>query len=153
MLTGAMSSRWDRILDVKRTTLVDQLMTEAAKVLWEDLGTWPPPLEEIEAAGQREFATVLAAGSPLPPRAAFLEGIRLARLDLRREFEAFDEYVRNRRWGEAGLEDADKPAILFLARYLTESLLSLREATAGRAKRQDLVLALDRLQRRFEVVA
>lgn len=148
-----MSSRWDRILDVKRVTLVDQLMTEAAKILWEDFGTWPPPIEEIEAAGQREFAEMLAPGAPVPPRVAFLEGIRLARLDLRREFEAFDDYVRNRRWSEVGLEDADKPAILFLARYLTESLLALREATGGRAKREDLVLALDRLQKRFEVTA
>ena len=148
-----MSSRWERILDVKRTTLVDQLMTEAAKILWEDLGTWPPPVEEVEAAGEREFAALLAPGSPVPPRVAFLEGIRLARHDLLREFEAFDDYVRNRRWTEAGLEDADKPALLFLTRYLTESLLSLREATGGRARREDLVLALDRLKKRFEVVA
>lgn len=153
MLDVRMSSRWDRILDVKRTTLVDQLMTEAAKILWEDLGTWPPPIEEMDGPGEREFPAVLAAGSPVPPRAAFLEGIRLARFDLRREFEAFDEYVRNRRWSEAGLEDSHKPAILFLTRYLTEALLSLREATGGRAKREDLVLALDRLQKRFEAVA
>lgn len=147
-----MSSRWDRLLDVKRVTLLDQLMTEAAKVLWEDLGTWPPPLEEVEAAGAREHAEVLAPGSPVPPPAAFLEGIRLARWDLTREFEAFDEYVRNRRWREAALEDSHKPAILFLARYLTESLLALGESTGGRAKRTDLVLALDRLRGRFEAV-
>lgn len=147
-----MSSRWDRLLDVKRVTLVDQLMTEAAKILWEDLGTWPPPLEEVEAAGSREFADVLASDSAVPPRTAFLEGIRLARHDLLREFEVFDEYVRNRRWVAAGLEDAHKPAILFLARYLTESLLALREKTEGRVKRADLVLALDRLQVRFEAL-
>ena len=153
MLSARMSDRWDRLLDVKRVTLADQLMTEAAKILWEDLGTWPPPMEEIEAAGSREFASVLAPGSPVPPSAAYLEGIRLARFDLKREFEAFDEYVRNRRWTEVGLEDAHKPAVLLLSRYLTESLLALLERTQGRVKRADLVLALDRLQVRFEAVA
>lgn len=148
-----MSNRWDRILDLKRVTLVDQMMTETAKILWEDLGTWPPPLQEIEAAGAREFAALLAPNSAVPKRNVYLEGIRLSRLDLQREFEAFDEYVRNRKWLDASLDDTDKPAILFIASYLTESLLGLAEVTQGRVKRKDLVLALDRLQVKFERVA
>src|SRR5688500_12549182 len=79
-------SRWDRWEQaIRRTTLADQLMSEVAKVLWEDLGNWPPPIEEVEAAGQRQYAELLAPGSPVPPRAAYVEGIRLAGWDLERE--------------------------------------------------------------------
>lgn len=148
-----MSNRWDRLLDLKRVTLVDQLMTETAKILWEDLGTWPPPLQELEAAGKREFAALLAPDSAVPKRNVYVEGIRLARWDLQRDFDAFDEYVRNRKYLDASLDDTDKPAILFIASFLTESLLALSEVTEGRVKRTDLVLALDRLQRKFETVA
>lgn len=148
-----MNRRWERILDSKPTTLVDHLMTEAAKTLWEELGSWPPPIEELELAGARAHGDVLSPGSPVPPRGAYREAIRLARWDLQREFEAFDDYVRNRRWTAAQLADGDKPAILFLASYLTESLLALREATGGRVKRDDLVVALDRLDKFFEVAA
>ena len=148
-----MGSRWDRMLDLKRVTLADQLMTEAAKILWEDFGSWPPPIESVEPAGAREFKEILAPGSRPPPRAAYLEAIRLARWDLAHEFEAFDDYVRTRRWTEAGLEERHRTVILFLTRYLTESLLALREATEGRVKRTDLALALDRLQKRFETVS
>ena len=142
-----MSSRWDR-LDIRRVTLMDQLMTEASKILWDQLGTWPPPFEL-----ERADATVPAADSPVPPTAAFVAGIRLARWDLQREFEAFDDWIRNRRWTEVGLDDRHKPSILFLASWLTESMLALQDATQGRAKRPDLVLALDRLQKKFEAVA
>ena len=145
-------SRWDRWEQaIRRTTLADQLMSEVAKVLWEDLGHWPPPIEEVEAAGQRQYAELLSPGSPVPPRAAYTEGIRLAGWDLQREFEAFDDYVRNRRWTEAGLSDTDKTAILFLASYMTESLLQLMDATAGRVKRKDLLVALERLKKRYEL--
>lgn len=150
-----MPAWWER-LDIRRVTILDQLMTEAAKLLFEELGTWPPAVEEVAVdRGGRpgEFSEILAPGSPVPPRAAFVEGIRLARWDLQREFDAFDEYVRNRRWSEAGLDDANKPQILFLASYLTESLLALKEATGGRVKRDDLATALDRLQKRFELAA
>lgn len=128
-------------------------MTEAAKQLWDDLGTWPPPIQELESAGARAHGDVLAEGSPVPPRAAYREGIKLARWDLQREFDAFDDYVRNRRWTDAQLVDAHKPVLLFLASYLTESLLALREATQGRVKRDDLVVALDRLDKYFEVAS
>lgn len=150
-----MPAWWER-LDIRRVTIADQLMTEASKLLFDELGTWPPAVERVpvDRGGRpQEFADVLAPGSPVPPRAAYVEAIRLARWDLRRDFEAFDDYVRNRRWTEADLEDANKPQVLFLASYLTESLLALQEATEGRVKRADLVAALDRLEKRFLVTA
>lgn len=148
-----MNRRWERILDSKPVTLVDQLMTEAAKTLWSELGSWPPPIQELELAGARSHGDVLKPDSPVPPRAAFREAIKLARWDLEREFDAFDEYVRNRRWEAAGLAESHKPALLFLTAYLTESLLALREATEGRVKRGDLLVALERLDKFYEVAS
>jgi len=143
-----MSSRWDRLLDLKRLTLVDALMTEAAKTLAEELlRDWPPAVEGLDVDTGREFSALFAVGAQRPPSAAFREGLRLARWDLQRDFDAYDDYVRNRRWAEQGLDDEQKTALLFLSRYFVEQMLSLGEATDGRVKRKDMVVALERLEK------
>jgi hypothetical protein len=145
-----MSTRWDHLLDRKALTLVDALMTEIAKQLAEELlGGWPPPVESLDAQTGAEFAAVLAPGAPRPPSAVLLEAVRLARWDLLREHDAFDDYVRNQRWRERNLDDGLRPAILFVARWLVEQTLSLGDATEGRVKRKDLVVAIDRLEKRL----
>ena len=143
-----MSSRWDRLLDLKTLTLVDALMTEASKVMAETLlGDWPPAIEGLDEATGAEFASIFAKDSKRPPIAAFFEATKLARFDLQRDFEAFDDYVRNERWTEAGLGTEHKTAILFLTRWIVEEALSLGEATDGRVRRKDMVAAVDRLEK------
>lgn len=143
------SSRWDRLLDVRKVTLIDHLMTEAAKILVKDLEGWPPPVETLDVELSAAYARILAPGAPRPPHAAILEGIRLARWDLQRDFEAFDDYVRNRRWTERDLEDEHRDAMLFVSRWLIEHLLALGEATEGRVKRPQMIDCLDRIQGRL----
>ena len=77
--------------------------------------------------------------------AVFSEARRLARWDLERATDAIDDYFRNRRYADAGIPDADRPALHLVSRWLVEQLLSLGEATGGRVKRADLVAVLDRL--------
>ena len=68
----------------------------------------------------------------------FREALRLARWDLEREHAAYDDYVRNRRYLERGLTEADRPALLFVSRWVLEQLLALADATGGRVKRPAL---------------
>ena len=140
-----MGSRWDRLLDVRKVTLVDHLLTEAAKVVVKDLETWPPPVESMEPETREKFAAVFAPDQPAPPRAAILESFRLARWDLERNFEAYEDYVRNRRWTEHDLADEHRDVLLFVSRWLVEHLLSLGEATEGRIKRPQMIVCLDRI--------
>lgn len=143
-----MAAWWER-LDIRRMTLVDALMTEAAKVIAEDLLAWPPAVHDLDAKAAAEFSTLLEPGTPRPPITALVEGVRLARWDLEHEFDAFDDYVRNRRWTEHGLADDQKPVLLFLSRWIPLHLDALRDATEGRVKRKDLVVCLDRLEKRL----
>jgi len=93
------------------------------------------------------FVDLLAADAPRPPKEVFTEALRLARWDLERSTDAVDDYFRNRRYREAGVTDADRPALLLVTRWLLEQLLSLGEATMGRVKRSDMARVLDRLER------
>jgi len=145
-----MSHRWDRLLDLKTVTLVDALAEEAAKVLAEALlGPWPPPVEGLDLETGKEFASLFRADAERPPLAVCREGIRLARWDLGREFEAYDDYIRNRRYLSQGVAEEQRLALLFVSRYLIEQLLALGEATEGRVRRKDMAASLDSLDRKL----
>ena len=58
---------------------------------------------------------------------------QLARWELDRELLAGDDYFRNARYLERGLEHADKPALLVLSRWLTEQALALSEGDREKA--------------------
>ena len=142
--------RWERLLDLKRLTLVDALMTEVSKIMAEELlRDWPPQVEGLDVDIGREFSAIFAVGSKRPPQAAFTIALRLARWDLERNFDAYDDFMRNRRYEAEGLVEADRIAILFLCRWLVEQMLSLGDATDTRVKRKDMVVTLDRLEKRL----
>jgi hypothetical protein len=77
------------------------------------------------------------------------ESLRLATWELQREFDAYDDYMRNKRWEERGLTAADKPALLFVSRWLVEQLLALSESTEGRVGRPLLIRCLASTRRRL----
>ena len=77
----------------------------------------------------------------------FREAFRLARWDLSREFEAFDDYIRNMRFVAAGLGPDSRPLLLFLSRFMTEQALGLNEATEGRIDRRRMLQVLERTER------
>ncbi len=142
-------SRWDVLLDQKPIPLTEHLLNEVAKLLARDLRRWPPPIQELDLVAGRAFDAVFEPDSPRPPEEAYAEAFQLARWELTRELDAYDDYMRNRRWLERGLAPDDKPFLLFLSRWLVEQMLSLGEATEGRIKRAQMVSCLERLERRL----
>jgi hypothetical protein len=140
-----MSSRWERLLDTKPIPLQEHLLDEVARLLDKELRGWPLNVEELDVATGGGFVDFLAAEAPRPPKEVFTEALRLTRWDLERATDAIDDYFRNRRYRQAGVGDADRPALLFVTRWLLEQLLGLGEATHGRVKRPDMARVLDRL--------
>jgi hypothetical protein len=83
----------------------------------------------------------------------YREALALARLELERELEAYDEYMRNQRYLERGLAPTDRPALLFLDRWIVEQMLALGEATGGRIKRPQMVHCLELVERKLQAGA
>lgn len=144
------SSRWDHVYGLKPVPLVEKLAEEASKLVAEDLREWPPEVESFATArDEARFQPLLAPGSPRPDDKVFAAAFHLARLELSREVEVIDEYMRNERWREVTPPGRGFDALLFLSRYLTELMLALAEATEGRVKRPQLVEILTRAERRL----
>lgn len=144
-----MGSPWDAILEQKPVTLTEHLIEEASKQLSKELAEWPLPISDLDPQTGRSFQPLLEPNHPRPRQAVFQQSFRLAQWDLQREFAAYDEYVRNRRWLDAGLTPADKPALLFISRWLVEHVLQMAESSGGRVKREQLLDCLDRTSRRL----
>lgn len=142
-----MGTRWERLLETKPIPLLEHLLEEVARLLSAELRAWPLSVEELDVATGRGFAELLSAEAPRPPEAVFGEALKLARWDLERATDAVDDYFRNRRYRDAGLTEADRPALLLVSRWLMEQLLSLGEATPGRVRRKEMLSVLQRLER------
>ena len=82
----------------------------------------------------------------------YAEAIRLASWDLSREFDAYDDYMRNNRYLERGVAPTDRTAMMFLSRWLVEQMLGLGEATEGRVTRMLMEQCLDRLEARLRLI-
>lgn len=144
-----MPSRWDSLLDQKPVPLAEHLLSEAAKLLGRELSKWPIEVREIDMSVGREAAAVLEPGALRPADAVFREAFRLARWDLQRAHDAYDDYMRNRRWLERGLAAEDRAALLVISRWLVEQMLSLGDATESRFKRPQMIECLDRTEREW----
>ncbi len=57
--------------------------------------------------------------------------------------------MRNRRYLEQGLTEADRAMLLFLSRLLTEHALGLNEATQGKVNRPKMVELLQKTEKRM----
>jgi hypothetical protein len=144
-----MTSRWELLLDKKPVPLIEALLDEAAKFFCQELQAWPPELMELELPAGRETAALIEATPARPRDEIWREAFALARWDLNRDFEIFDEYMRNRRYLEKGLTEGERPLVLFLSRLLTEHALGLNEATEGRVNREKMVELLHRTEKRL----
>lgn len=145
-----MRSRWDHLYDLKPVPLTEHFLEEASKLLAQDLAKWPPEVEGwATPADQARFGPLVAEGSTRPDDAVFTAAFALARLELEREFEQIDDYMRNERWRAVTPPGTGVEQLLFLTRFLTEQMLGIAEATEGRIKRPMLVDLLSRLERRL----
>ncbi|HYV43667.1 MAG TPA: hypothetical protein VFA20_02355 [Myxococcaceae bacterium] len=143
---GHSGSKWERLLETKPIPLIDHLVEEAAKLLAADLATWPPPIQDLDPLTGAHFAPLLEPGTPRPDDRVYEEAFRLTHWELEHDLEAYDDYMRNRRWMERGLPAESKGALLFLSRWLYEQVTALAEATENRVKRKHLALLLERAQ-------
>ncbi|HME92304.1 MAG TPA: hypothetical protein VKE49_12825 [Myxococcaceae bacterium] len=144
-----MGSRWEALLEQKPVTLTEHLIEETSKRLSKELAEWPLPIRDFDPQTGQSFEPLLRASHPRPSDAVFQQSFRLASWDVQREFAAYDDYVRNRRWMDAGLTTTDKPALLFISRWLVEQVLQIAEGTGGQVTRAQLVDCLERAARRL----
>src|SRR3712207_4925199 len=98
-----MASRWDYLFEKKPIPMMDHLLEEVAKLLAKDLEKWPPPVQELDLDAGGQFAPLFTGPTPRTSPQAYTEALRLARWDLTREFDAYDDYMRNSRVLERGL--------------------------------------------------
>ena len=147
-----MPSRWDYLLETKPIPIMDQLLEEVARLLTKDLSQWPPPVEEIDLDTGGTFAPIFLEHPPRPSPAVYSEALRLSQWELAREFDAYDDYMRNKRYLERGLAPTDRLALLFLNRWLVEQMLGLGESTEGRVKRPMMRQILGKVEARLRQV-
>jgi len=147
-----MPSRWDYLLETKPVPILDHLQEEVAKLLAKDLAKWPPPVQEIDLDLGGTFAPLFLEPPPRPSPAVYDEALRLSRWELEREFDAYDDYMRNKRYLERGLAPTDRLTLLFLNRWLVEQMLGLGEATEGRVSRPIMRKILDKVESKLRLV-
>lgn len=142
-----MIGRWERILESKPIPVIDHLVAEVAKLLAADLQKWPLPVEELDVKLEPTFAPLLLPGTPRPEHKVFTEAFRLVRWELAREFDAYDDYMRNKRYLVANVVETDRPALLLISRYVVEQLLALGEATENRINRARMAQVTEHVER------
>jgi hypothetical protein len=142
-------SKWDLVLGSRPVPLAEHLLEEAAKLFAKDLAVWPPVVDAFDEATGQALAAVMKESPPKPDVKLYAEAFRLTRLDLARDVDAYDDYFRNMRFVEAGLDRGDRPMLLFVSRFMTEQLLGLGEATDGKLSRTRLIDVLERTRRHF----
>jgi hypothetical protein len=139
--------RWDFLYDRQKQPVREYVLDRFGEALAEELGAWPPPFVDwVSEDLQRRWE----AGLRERPRDEVVRlALELARLDLRRDFEAVERRLaeeggRTLRTGE------ETAACHLLLRFLTEKCLGLKEhAERLRLSRDDLVSALDRVEKRL----
>lgn len=147
-----MGSRWDYLFEVKPVPLIDHMLEEVAKLLAKDLQQWPPPVQELDLEVGGQYATLFTEPPPRPAELVYAEALRLSRWELMREVEAYDDYMRNKRYLAAGLAPTDRHTLLFLNRWLVDQMLGLGEATEGRVNRRLMLQCLERLEVRWRAL-
>jgi hypothetical protein len=145
-----MPSRWDYLYDLKPVPIQEHLIEELGRLLAEDLAQWPLRIEQWSSPEEAaRFARLLAPGSVRPDPKVYAEAFRLARLELTREFDSIDDYMRNERWRQFTPSGDGFDALILLWRYLNEAALAILEATRGRLKRAQMADCLLRAERRM----
>ena len=139
--------RYDWLYERQKQPIKRYLLERFAGELAEEVAAWPPAdlAWESEALRRRWQAGAARRPGELVVRYA----LRLARLDLRREWEEIDRRLRVEadRWWPTSEE---RSAGLLLVTLLTERCLWLKERASGaRLTRDDLCGALELVEQRL----
>lgn len=145
--------RWDWIEGLKRQSLTETVITEAAKILADEVAAWPPVIDWVDERAAARFAPLYAALAPLPSLDAIEHGFARATLLYLRETDALTRLDRH---GPPTSNEIDRLASELLSDWLPEWLYELRERTDGRLPRADLAkifaLAVPRIRARRMLV-
>jgi hypothetical protein len=139
--------RWDFLYDLKARPIGDWLLDRLAEELAKDVRDFPPQVDSWEDDTARDRFSGLLASGVRPSEMAVRTAIWLASADLRREFEAVDQFMRNGGIDDRLGSEADRDLCRFLWRYLEDKCLAFAEATQSRFKRADLADALGRVEK------
>lgn len=145
-------SPWDFLRDQKPIPLVDYLLSEAATHIARDLSLWPLPVHDLAPHMSHTHQAFLEKESTRPNFPVYEQCFLLAQWELNRDFQAIDDYMRNRRWALAGLNLLEKSQLLWVTEWLLESLWALSEATQGRVNRKLLSNVLHQIQQRWKTI-
>lgn len=139
--------RWDFLYDLEKQPVRELILERFAGALAEELSAWPPPFSECVS---RELLARHAAGVERKLGDDALRfALRLARLELEREFEAIDRLMESEA-SRAWPRPEDAAAGHLLVRFTTERCLELRDRAEGaRLGRADLGEALRLVERRL----
>jgi hypothetical protein len=139
--------RWDYLYDREKQPVKEVILARFAEELATRLRAWPPA--EVEWLSE-DLRLRYAAGLSGPPRDEVLRlGLELARLDLLREHEPFDEVMRNRA-PVVCRDPAEQAALQLLLLYVGEECLSLKDwAEGAKLTRPDLARAVDLAERQL----
>jgi hypothetical protein len=142
--------RWARFHEARRITALEMLQDEVVKELVRELGGWPLPVAVWHDERLRErFEPVQDPACPRPGPAIYRAALQLTVWEMEREFEAIDEFYRNDRAAELSGDARERLGLVFLHRWLTDSMLELLEAVE-RLKRPHLVECLRRIAVRLD---
>lgn len=136
--------RWDFLYDREKQPVKEWVLERLADELARDVSGWPPPLAWTSEELRTRFAAALAER---PREAVLRRGLELARRDLERDLEGYEqlsaEGVEHRTPGE-------QAALQLVARFVCEKCLSLKEEAEGvRLSRADLAAAVTVAERRL----
>jgi hypothetical protein len=139
--------RWDHLYDLKARPVKEVVLERFAEELARRIRAWPPPdVEWLSEDLRRRLGAGLA--TPLRDEVTRL-GLELARLDLLRQHEAFDEAMRNRA-PRTCLGPDEEAALQLLVLYVGEECLSVKEwAEGARLTRPDLAHAVEMAERQL----
>lgn len=138
-------SRWEWLEGIRPQTPVKWAVTQMAKILLEELSSWPPEIDWTDAGAEGRYGELFAAGAPAPSDAAFEQAITRAGWELTRDYDALEHYRRNNLLEQACPSSYDRLASAFIETYLTEAFFELFERTESRVKRRDALACLDQL--------
>lgn len=138
--------RFDWLYDRQKQPVKEFILERFAEELSRELSAWPPPFVEWVSP---ELRARWAAGAEAPPREEVLRlALRLARLDLLRDFEAEERLLRAE--GHRLRSPSEEAASHLLVRFVSEKCLGLKEwAEGARLSREDLVRCLEMAERRL----
>lgn len=142
--------RWARFFEPRTITPLEMLQDAVVKELARELEAWPLSVavwHDLEL--QARFASVLDPACPRPATVVFRAALQLAVWEMEREFEAIDDFYRNERAAELSGDPRERLALVFLHRWLTDSMHELLEASQ-RLKRPDLAEVLRRIAVRLD---